>query len=341
MGLSLGNKNIRSIYKGNKSIGKIYLGNKLIFQKSVELVKTLFTFTDTYETTFTDTIWLSPINVVKIDYLIVGGGGGGGYKCGGGGGAGGVVIGTLDNPIPDKPYTIKVGDGGRSYKQYSYRGVESYFGELVMIDYMDFGIGEGQYIIMSNPIARAEGGGAGSNVEFSTFNEGASGGGAYWGAGSTIYKGVIGQGYDGGKGNNTTGTQRGSGGGGGSAQKGGDATATSGGKGGDGIYIGNDWGNIGVNGYIAGGGGGGKIGTGSPGGAGGLGGGGDASQEKGVDGIPNTGSGGGASSNINGDFHAGTGGSGIVVLKVYTDGVPVFNEFELPPPDSDFPIHYR
>lgn len=35
MGLSLGNKNIGSIYKGDKSIGKIYLGNKLIFQKSL------------------------------------------------------------------------------------------------------------------------------------------------------------------------------------------------------------------------------------------------------------------------------------------------------------------
>ena len=265
---------------------------------------------------------------LTADILVVAGGGGGGVSAtgtlggnGGGGGAGGVQV--FSNQSISSNTSIIVGYGGsNSGVLATGKGGNSQFGNL----------------------SPSLGGGIGwcwfTGVSASS---GGSGGGAWGGSGSYTTPsygaaGTLGQGFAGGNadwnGNNYNETSGGGGGAGGPGGNGigGTSVAISSvmGNGGIGTALYNSWlvacsigQNIGGVWYIGGGGGGGATGgaqLSSTPGIGGYGGGGNGASRtsNASSGIPNTGGGGGGagfSGSNTTTFSAGSGGSGVVIVR--------------------------
>jgi len=225
-----------------------------------------------------------------VEYLIVAGGGGGNSSSGSGGGAGGFRTGFAVVPSASI-LAVTIGAGGAGGQNTTgLAGIASSFSTISSV-------GGGGY---SSGIAGGSGYGGGYS---------STAGGA----------GTPGQGYGGGAGSSTGGYGGGGGGGGASAVGGncGNGDYTYCGAGG----AGREW-PIGSGTYYAGGGGGGAwI---QYGGAGGQGGGGAGQAAylsgygSGTSGSTNTGGGGGGNS---GNWTAGYGGSGVVILR-YADTYP-------------------
>jgi hypothetical protein len=236
-----------------------------------------------------------PIGWNHVDVLVVAGGGSGGYGAGaeggGGGGAGGFQF-SKGQTLADDVITIKVGNGGIIGEN----GVNSAF----------------------NTITSIGGGRGGLNGGANVGGNGGSGGGAR-GAGADQLGGIgtVGQGKNGGYAY----WQSGGSGGGGAATdglSGGTAQIQNiGGNGGSGNAC-----NIsGTLQYYAGGGGGGAVNTSGTIGTGGLGGGANGAGNGAVNGTNasvNTGGGGGGSTSYSVVASAapGTGGSGIVIVRL-------------------------
>ena len=241
----------------------------------------------------------TPSRALTADILVVAGGGGG---SGGGGGAGGVLAFASQSLTNGTGYTCTIGAGGSGSA-----GSNSQFASLTASVGGGYGGGYNESGALPNP-SGGSGGGGGAKWNSSLYSQ--PGGNA-----------VSGQGNNGGSGlsQGPTGNSNVDGGGGGGAgSAGGNASTGQGGAGGAGTNSVTNWGSlaavtaaasIGVNGYIAGGGGGGSYSTG---GAGGVGGGGAGSVNAGAIGVPNTGSGGG------GGYNGGTGytgGSGLIIVR--------------------------
>ena len=290
---------------------------------------------------------------VHYDALVVGGGGGGGVapygSMGGGGGAGGFL--PLENrteevqdPYAPTVFDIVVGAGGAagwaSGGNYANRhGASSGKDSVVTVD------GEER--------ARAWGGGGGGTGTGGSFvptpdaepnyNVGKAGGsgggsvGAYQWTTSVAGGAARGQAAQGSKGGNSIYYESISfaGGGGGAGQEGGEGDITNGvrvaAKGGDGMASSI----TGVEVWYAGGGGAGMtVAANVPasGGEGGKGGGGAGDAKSGgraQSGQANTGGGGGGAGDNGGWSSAGTGGSGIVIVRIKK-----VDQLELPIPDS-------
>lgn len=229
-----------------------------------------------------------PRTSLNCDVLVVAGGGGSpaagtGAGPSGGGGAGGVLS-FVSQSLSPISYTCTVGSGGANAV-----GGDSQFGALTLV----------------------KGGGVGGTTDNvgGTGGSGGGSGGRYTSSGGAA---TSGQGYDGGIGYQQSGLA--SGGGGGAGQLGWGAASNSGGYGGNGTNSYSSWLSnlgLGVNGYIAGGGGGMSwySGSGGTGGSGGGGNGASTSTGSASAGTANTGSGGGGSS------YGSTGGSGVVIVR--------------------------
>lgn len=263
---------------------------------------TLTATVEQFTSTGADT-WTCPAGVTSIELLVVGGGGSGGRGTtlagwDGGGGAGGVIH-IRDYPvIPGTIYNLSVGAGG------------TVPGSAANGD-------SGDNSIFDTVIAYGGGGGGKYGTAGS---DGASGGGG----GGDVYtfggQGIVGQGNNGGSGQNLP--PETGGGGGGAGEPGADGTVYGAGRGGDGLSI-----NITGTSVYYGGGGGGGIGRNDLGGntqvaKGGAGGGGNggasgytggASSVAATNGEANTGGGGG------GGNPSGNGGSGVVILRYVVD----------------------
>ena len=218
--------------------------------------------------------------LLNIEYLIVAGGGGAGYDAAGGGGGGGLLTGT-QTFTPSTAYSIRVGAGGPIY---SNQGSNSVFASYTAI-----------------------GGGAGGGKGGAGGNGGSGGGGGHkGGAGGS---GTAGQGNNGyGTGDYCTGM----GGGGAGA-------ASNSRNGANGLQLTISGSAV----YYAGGGGGGSHCGGNTGSSGGLGGGGNGGgghSRSCVDvptsGSANSGGGGGGQGTLGCPYASGSGGSGIVILKI-------------------------
>jgi len=265
-----------------------------------------------------------PSNAV-VDYLIVGGGGGGGGVSGGGGGAGGLIYAQGKQFIAGT-YTWVVGAGGAG-------GADS--GTVTSLG--SNGVSSSLSSATMGPItAVGGGGGAGQGSVANALSGGSGGGGHYAGTGAS---GTTGQGTSGGNGYGSAYFTPG--GGGGAAYAGEAGQVNRGGNGGGALQVAIT-GSI-VN-YAGGGGGGGEGvhshigavygGTGGGSGSGNAGtnsggngsialysGGGGPAQAAGTVGVANTGGGGGGGAD-SGSFRAGyAGGSGIVVVRVYSSAV--------------------
>lgn len=226
-------------------------------------------------------------NSLPLQYLVIAGGGNGNTTAGtttgsftGGGGAGGLLNGTATITSSLSTVVVTVGGGGAN----DANGSNSVF----------------------TGYATAFGGGKSAA-------NGGSGGGALSNNTTAIGSGTSGQGYNGGMG-----TTNGGGGGGGAGAVGGNAPFTAGGLGGNGLQFGAWASAINII-YDAGffGGGGGGAGQVAATYAGGLGGGGrgarDGAGEPAANGSVNSGGGGGGRSvNVT---TAGSGGSGLVVVR--------------------------
>ena len=232
--------------------------------------------------------------------VVAGGGGGGGYISGGGGGAGGFIY-DASFAVTPQVYPITVGAGGAgALKDSNAQG------------------SDGNNSVFSSNTATAGGGGGHKDTSSGAGRDGGSGGG-----GASTVSGVGGtgsQGNNGGAGTANLGNSSSSGGGGGAGAVGADGASGAGGNGGAGtastIYDGSS-----IT-YAGGGGGGVYTGTGGTGGAGG---GGDGSDSAGTptSGTANTGGGGGADGgNI---YGAGSGGSGIVIIRCLTADFPIIS----------------
>ena len=240
-----------------------------------------------------------PSGGIKCDILVVGGGGGGGGGLGGGGGAGGVVYKTAYT-INAGSYIISVGNGGSGGTTRSQRGTN------------------GTESTLGNLLTAIGGGGGGSDNGILNGLSGGSGGGGSEEGGPTGSVGTATQSTSasGGFGNNgglaTAVHPYGTGGGGGAGGVGGNG-GSSGGSGGIGISI-----NIlGSSTYYAGGGAGGNLNGAVS--SGGLGGGGNTFQS----GAINTGGGGGSAYDQN--AVAGSGGSGIVIIRYSTANISIID----------------
>lgn len=276
---------------------------------------------------------------VTADVLVVGGGGAGGGSYGdqdtgkGGGGAGGVVY-RQGYTITAGTYTVIVGAGGPGMP----RGWNSNGGAGASGDYSQaFGVtangggGGGCSDNQAAPTSGGSGGGGGARNSTDSNNNGAA-------SNQGTYSGWISLGNAGGRsgGNGNFG----GGGGGGAGGVGGTGQSNSnnsiGGAGGAGVNLSTIFGNwFGEGGWFAGGGGGASYTTSSllAQASGGQGGGGNGTSAKEyttgsawniykINGLPNTGGGGGGSSEDQGliAWHgaaSGSGGSGIVLVKVY------------------------
>jgi hypothetical protein len=250
----------------------------------------------------------SNTTATSVDVLVVGGGGGGGCvgTQGGGGGAGGVTNNTAYAVVAGSNYNVTVGAGGLGGKigtgaRNATSGSNSVFGAITAL-------GGG------NGAGNTQAAGSGNGVV------GSGGGGAY----NTVRgTGTPGQGNDGGAGQ--TSANYGQGGGGGAGSNGQGGSASYGGGGGTGLYFAafSSWGDTNHPGYFAGGGGGSyrpvsgdRTICGGAGGWGGGGIGGDAGGSITNNGQANTGGGGGgADYNTGGNVTAGSGGSGIVIVR--------------------------
>lgn len=257
--------------------------------------------------TFTSSGTFTPTSNITADYLVVAGGGGGGPEIGGGGGAGGLrsTVGTtgggasLESAISlvsSTSYTVTVGAGGAGrYSPNNQRGNNGSDSSIA---------GSGLTTITSTG-----GGGGGANSTNDSGNSGGSGGGAASSASGGT--GTSGQGYAGG----SVSSGAGSAGGGGAGTAGYTGSGDVGTAGGNGVAITafSLATNTGVNGYYAGGGGGaGYLTSGGAGGAGGGGAGGSYNTSSGGNGTANTGGGAGGNASV---APAGTGGSGIVIIR--------------------------
>ena len=260
---------------------------------------------------------------LTVDYLVVAGGGGG---ASGGGGAGGLrtsytnassLNGHTGSSLTlslSTDYIVTVGPGGvgtnHANKTNTTSGLNSIFDTITST-----GGGRSGLTDSGAPGKNGASGGSG-------------GGGAGDGAGSVGGSAVtspVTQGYSGG--NGISSSPYPGGGGGGASASGSHGSGTVGGNGGSGLAV-----NIlnstnatsesvgevsGSDVYFSGGGGGGiTFGTGSSGGSGGTGGGGNGSNTgNGENGSPNTGGGGGGFYNYASSNIAGSGGSGVVILR--------------------------
>ena len=235
----------------------------------------------------------------SADVLVVGGGGGGGGSTGGGGGAGGYIYSnSFAVAAGNTAVTVGAGRPGGSGFAQGTSGDNSVFGTLTAVG----------------------GGGGGTNSEAGKNGKlGGSGGGASWG---TSGAGTFGaktsdQGSDGGYPLNWgTGGFYTPGGGGGAFAAGVNGNSQSGGAAGGAGVTNSISGTATV---YAGGGGGGSYG--GNGGAGGLGGGGQAAGSvlaTAGNGVANTGGGGGGMGQ-NRATQAGSGGSGIVIVRYLYD----------------------
>jgi hypothetical protein len=236
-----------------------------------------------------------PVDGLNVEYLIVAGGGGGGSRDSGAGGAGGLLTGAIKTTISTGTYAIVVGAGGAG-------GVGNTSGSGNGSDSAAFG-------------DTSIGGGRGGQYPTNYAATGGSGGGGYNGAGGAA--GTTGQGYKGGNGNTPNSNYNG-GGGGGAGGEGGDSLSdgVSGGDGGIGRYFGDKYSQyLGEDGWFAGGGGAGGEQGGSTDGTGGIGGGGNGHSSAAEDGQINTGGGGGSNRGYYTGLVAGSGGSGIVLIR--------------------------
>lgn len=258
--------------------------------------------------TFLSSGTFTPAKALSCDYLVVAGGGGGGAAGGGGGGAGGLRStvtatgggGTLETALSlgTSAYTVTIGAGGTQSSSYGVSGTN------------------GSNSVFATITSTGGGGGAGYNNL--AVSGGSGGGGTAGGVVSAPrYTGAAGtanQGYAGGNGN--TSPANAGGGGGGAGAVGGNAVAANtgmGGNGGAGVAVAITGTSVT---YAGGGGGGGASGTPPGGGTGGAGGGGNGGY--GGAGVPTAGTanrGGGGGGDWNNVSTAGSGGSGIVIVR--------------------------
>lgn len=260
-----------------------------------------------------------PTQSFTADALVIAGGGsgaaGGNSGGAGGGGAGGLLTFANQSFATGITYTATVGAGGAAVTTTGGSAVngntgnDSQLGSLTTVKGGGYGGGGLLDGVGSNGGPGGSGGGAGRWSNSAGFSGGAA---------------TAGQGNAGG-GSTTTGGGRGSGGGGGAGAAGttGVNTSNNDGAGGSGITlasIGLSSLSIGVNGYIAGGGGGSSVYTAN--GLAGAGGGGAGPQATGSaqtsnSGTPNTGGGGGGMGGGDAAVSktSGAGGSGIIVIK--------------------------
>ena len=289
-------------------------GADLIYSSASDS-KTVYAFTNTGSSAL---IVSGGPGSYSVDYFIVAGGGSGGSPEGGcgGGGAGGFRTGTIP---ASGPIVVTVGAGGVLS---DLKGGDSSLSGSVLSDIIATGGGRGG---LSNTSTGGQPGGSGGGA--------ASVGNNSNGTGTTVASpdGISPtvQGYPGGTGTSDSNSYREGGGGGGGNQAGGNAPNQAGGKGGDGvrapsIFL-SDLVSLGAPGpagsfYFAGGGAGGSYrgsGVNNPAsGGGGIGGGGSPNPNQGhgsSTGLANSGGGGGGNDQ-NGGY--GTGGSGIVLLRV-------------------------
>jgi hypothetical protein len=264
-------------------------------------------------------IFYTDLNLTADILIVAGGGAGGGHYYSGGGGAGGFVFYSQLNIDPGTHH-VAVGAGGAEPAGYTAgnSGDNSYFGNLTQA----IGGGGGGYYTTKLPFVGGSGGGAGIGNP-------------------TGASGTTNQGNAGGGGTSSTTNTNNGGGGGGAKTVGGSATASAAGIGGDGYtegdtvpnftYIDYGLGNSTVtfpsyfqngssNLSYAGGGGGANGADNDARGTGGIGGGGVggkyATDEPSTNGEPYTGGGGGGGchrANVSGK--AGSGGSGIVIVR--------------------------
>ena len=251
----------------------------------------IYTFTDDSATDLSLTVDTPGF----ADVLVIAGGGGGSTDSGGGGGAGGRLK-ITDAYLSEPSTTVVVGSGGAGSSGSS-NALSGKNGEASQV---------GHYFAVG-------GGHAGHGNYDQSGHAGGSGGGGSVGADGGL--GTTFQGNAGGSSSSSSNHR--AGGGGGASGPGVAGTTTAGGDGGPGVddslFIGSPAGSL----VLAGGGGGGA--TGAPGGAGGVGGG-----SAGIGGVgpalnadPNTGGGGGGTGRYGIDrYPAGSGGSGIVIVRV-------------------------
>ncbi|MFM8335040.1 MAG: glycine-rich domain-containing protein, partial [Opitutaceae bacterium] len=237
--------------------------------------------------TFTQNGSFVPSASGTVEVLVVGGGGGGGggNYHGGGGGGGGVVSNQAYAVEANTPIAVVVGAGGAM----ATKGGDSSFGTL-----------------------SAVGGGSGGRQGVNGGSGGSGGGSGYFATGGA---GTTGQGYAGAFG--VSGGAYGSGGGGGAGAAGSSGTTSAGGAGGVGVASSIS----GVTSYYGGGGGGSAYA--GPAGTGGSGGGGAGSRADqsipAQSGQANTGGGGGGAERNN--TLAGSGGSGVVIVRYLSGDV--------------------
>ena len=263
--------------------------------------------------TFTSSGIFTPTeSLSNVDYLVVAGGGGSGYQISGGGGAGGVrcTVGATGGggSLPAKvsftnatPYTILVGAGGAVGTS----GVGT--------------SGSSSYISGSgfSTISCTGGGGSGHYDSADAALSGGSGGGGAATAGGTTRTGGAGtanEGFAGGNGTNIGSPPYQAGSGGGAGEAGRNSNNASG-AGGNGIQT-----SISGTATYYGGGGGAASYNPPKGHAGGLGGGGagnsSTNNQEGTNGVANTGGGGGGNGIPGAGNAVGSGGSGIVILRI-------------------------
>lgn len=235
----------------------------------------------------------TPTIAVTADVLMVAGGGSGGSHDAGAGGAGGLLYYTNQSISGQK--TVVVGNGGQSVT--INQGLDG--NDTTFLGNISVGGGGGGGDTVTT------GGGVGRN--------GGSGGGG--GSGQDGGTGIAGQGNSGGAAGGTTGAGDDGGGGGGAGGAGGNGSNATGGDGGTGKDYSSTFGTTyGESGWFAGGGGGGGNTTQGVGGEGGGGTGGNSSISS-EDGQNHTGGGGGGQRN-GGGYASGSGGSGIVLIKL-------------------------
>ena len=248
----------------------------------------------------------------SIEYLVVaGGGGGGGQNGGGGGGAGGYLANSAYPITPSIPYTITVGAGGGggpgsipapySNTPAGGRGSNSLIGAGVIA----FGGGGGGSFYGAPLYEAGVPGGSGGAGRFSNESTTSSQPKAGLAIGSPGWNVAGSQGYPAGRSSQNPGPGR-AGGGGGAGQTGSDGPSANGGNGlqtsisGAATYYGGGGAGAGQNGQV---------------GEGGLGGGGSGPQGPGSSGSINTGGGGGGMAADTPTQFAGSGGSGIVIIR--------------------------
>lgn len=251
-------------------------------------------------TTVTTCNFQMPSGVNSIDLLVVGGGGSGGYDGGGGGGAGGVIIKSNYSVTSGNTYSITVGSGGAAVNVASRAGNS---GNTSSFDVVS---------------AAGGGGGGDSGVSGASGASGGGGGNSSGGAGSGTYASdgdATTYGNNGGAGYSTA-TY---GGGGGGANGAGSAgTSSQAGAGGSGIQ----WTDNST--YYGGGGSGGSWTGTSSATANGGGGTGGHNNVAGTNGSANTGGGGGGGGGGGNPYsYAGSGGSGIVIIRYTTPTNPI------------------